>query len=151
MKIRNPYHDMRAVRIAIAKFIADNGMRYKDVANQIEDETGQVITHKEVWNIINQELASYEKIDLVASSMIHFGFEYEPLPSHDAVIRMIREYMTWRGWSKSAFLRRAKTMRLYTGAVDNFRQFNQPNHRILHRIVICLEAMEWLDSLEVAS
>jgi hypothetical protein len=141
MTFRNPFIDRETLRAQIREFMRDNNISYYDLSHELYEQLHLDLSYKLVHSIVNEGSTSYERLDEVATCLKKFGFMYKSLPSHEEIRVMIREYMTYHGLNHRDVMRQGRSLGLYHGADDNYRQFSKPNYRIYKRIVEILETM----------
>jgi hypothetical protein len=141
MTFRNPFTDRETLRAQIREFMRANNVNCFDISSEMYRQLRLHLSYRHVHNLIHQGSTSYERLNEIATCLIALGFTYKPLPSHEEIRVMIREYMTYHGLNHRDVIRQGRSLGLYHGAADNYRQFSAPNYRIYKRIVEILETM----------
>jgi hypothetical protein len=140
MKLPDYYIDRAELAGRVRRFIRANSITYVAVAGEMR-KTGIVTTHKEVWNNLNNGIASYDRLDAVARACMAFGFQYRPLPDPAKVQAEIAAYLYHHGIPKIAVIRAGVRAGVFRRGIDAYRQFELRNHRITHRLIRAIRTM----------
>lgn len=140
MKLPDYYIDRPQLAGRIRRFLRANSITYSTVAREMR-KSGIVTTHKEVWNNLNNGIASYDRLDAVARACMAFGFDYRPLPDPAKVQAEIAAYLYHHGIPKIAVIRAGIGAGVFREGIDAYRQFHRASHRIAHRVIRAIEAL----------